>query len=171
VAREAGAVRQQANQQSGWQAAGRVERLRSQALRPWWWWLLWRGQGRVERRGSPSARASPGARGGSAPLLDTLAVGGAGAGLAVAWRLEPAGVAGGLTRLAARGLGAVAWAPGATRVGSPAGLPGLALTCGEGTAHWPASPQANEPGIGAWKTENREEKSAPKQIKANGRRG
>ena len=69
-------MRQQANQQSGWQAAGRVERLRSQALRPWWWWLLWRGQGRVERRGSPSARASPGARGGSAPLLDTLDVGG-----------------------------------------------------------------------------------------------
>jgi hypothetical protein len=80
-------------------------------------------------------------------------------------------LAGGFTRLAALGLGAVALAPGATRVGSKEGLTVLALTFGEWTSHWPASPQANDQGIGAWKKENGEEKSAPKKIEANGRRG
>jgi hypothetical protein len=108
---------------------------------------------------------------GSAPLPDALDVGGACEGIAVAWLLSPAVWAGGFPHLAALGLGAGALAPGATRVGSKEGLTVLALTLGEWTSHWPASPQTNDQGIGAWKKENGEEKSAPKKIEANGRRG
>ena len=83
----------------------------------------------------------------------------------------PTALAGGLAGLAARGLGAVALAPGAARVGSKEGLTVLALAFREWTSHWPASPQANDRKIGAWKEENDEEKSAPKKSEANGRRG
>jgi hypothetical protein len=85
--------------------------------------------------------------------------------------LMPTALAGGLAGLAARGLGAVALAPGAARVGIKKGLTVLALAFREWTSHWPASPQANDRKIGAWKEENGEEKSEPKKIEENGRRG
>jgi hypothetical protein len=80
-------------------------------------------------------------------------------------------LAGGFARLPTRGLGAVALALGATRVGIKEGLTVFALTFGAWTSHWPASPQANDPGIRAWKEENDEAKSAPKKIEEHGRRG
>jgi hypothetical protein len=83
----------------------------------------------------------------------------------------PTALAGGLAGLAARGLAAVVLAPRAARVGSKEGLTVLALAFREWTSHWPASPQANDRKIGAWKEENDEEKSAPKKSEANGRRG
>jgi hypothetical protein len=83
----------------------------------------------------------------------------------------PPALAGGLASLAARGRGAVALALGAARVGLKEGLTVLALAFREWTSHWPVSPQANDRKIGAWKEENGEEKSAPKKIEANGRRG
>ena len=73
--------------------------------------------------------------------------------------------------MAARGLGAIALAAGAAGVGIKEGLTVLTLAFREWTFHWPASPQANDQGIGAWKEENGEEKSAPRQIEENGRRG
>ena len=164
-------MRKKANQQSGLHEAGLLERMRRQSLMQLLFLLLLRCQVMLERLGSPRALASPGARVGSAPLPDTLDVGGACAVSAVAWLLEPAGLAGGVPRLAALGLGAVALAPGATRVGSNEGLPVLALTLGEWTSHGPASPPAHAQGIGAWKKETSEEKSAPKTSKANGTRG
>jgi len=85
--------------------------------------------------------------------------------------LQPTALAGRFAGPSARGLGAVALAPGATRVGIKEGLTVLALTFGAWTSHWPASPQANEQGSGARKKENGEEKSAPKKIEENGRRG
>ena len=81
---------------------------------------------------------------GSAPLPDALDVGGAGEVIAVARLMEPAVLAGGFARLPALGRGAVALAPSATRVGSKEGLTVLALTFGEWTSHWPASPQVND---------------------------
>jgi len=83
----------------------------------------------------------------------------------------PTALAGGLAGLAARGLGAVALAPGAARVGIKKGLTVLALAFREWTSHWPASPQANDRKIGAWKEENGAEKSEPKKIEENGSRG
>ena len=83
----------------------------------------------------------------------------------------PTAWAGGLAGLAARGRGAVALAPGAARVGIKEGLTVLARAFRECTAHWPASPQANERKIGAWKEANGEEKSAPKKIEEDGRKG
>ena len=71
-------------------------------------------------------------------------MGGACEGIAVAWLGEPAALAGGLAGLAARGLGAVALAPGTARVGSKAGLTVLALAFREWTFHGPASPQAHD---------------------------
>jgi len=68
--------------------------------------------------------------------------------------LMPTALAGGLAGLAARGLGAVALAPGAARVGIKKGLTVLALAFREWTSHWPASPQANDRHIAAWKEEN-----------------
>jgi hypothetical protein len=81
---------------------------------------------------------------GSTPLPDALDVGGACEGIAVAWLVEPAVLAGGCARLPALGRGAVALAPSATRVGSQEGRTVLALTFGEWTSHWPASPQGND---------------------------
>jgi hypothetical protein len=98
-------------------------------------------------------------------------MGGAGEVIAVAWLLEPAVLAGGFARLPARGRGAVALALGTARVGFKEGLTVLALALIQGTSHWPASPPANDPGIGAWKEENGKEKSALKQSEEHGRRG
>ena len=81
---------------------------------------------------------------GSAPLPDALDVGGACEVIAVAWLGEPAVLAGGFARLPALGLGAVALAPSATRVGIKEGLTVLALAFREWTYHWPASPQVND---------------------------
>jgi hypothetical protein len=77
-------------------------------------------------------------------------------------------LAGGLAGLAARGRGAVAWAPGTARGGRKAGLTGLALAFGKWTSPWPASPQAKERKIGAWKEENGAEKSAEDCRKRKG---
>jgi hypothetical protein len=105
---------------------------------------------------------------GLAPLPDALDVGGAGEIIAVAWLREPAVLAGGLAGLAARGRGTVPLAHGAARVRSPEGLTVLALPCGVWTSHWPASPQANHHGRGAWKKANGAEQSVPKQIEEHG---
>jgi hypothetical protein len=74
-------------------------------------------------------------------------------------------LAGGFAGVAARGLGAVALASGAARVGNKEGLTVLTLTLTRWTSHGPASPQANDQGVGARKEENNEEKSAPKKSK------
>jgi hypothetical protein len=109
--------------------------------------------------GCPSALASPVARVGFAPLPDTLDMGRAAEIIPVVRFVEPTALAGGLAGLAARGRGAVALAPGTARVGRKEGLTVLALAFGKWTSHWPASPQANDRKIGAWKEENGEEKS------------
>src|SRR5256885_10297161 len=70
----------------------------------------------------------------------------------------PTALAGGLAGLAARGLGAIALAPGAARVRRKEGLTVLALAFGKWTSHGPASPQAHDQGMGAWKEENGAEK-------------
>jgi hypothetical protein len=57
---------------------------------------------------------------------------------------------------------------GTARVGLKEGLTVLARAFGEWTSHWPASPQANDRKIGAWKEENDEEKSALKTSEENG---
>src|SRR5215813_5464419 len=74
-------------------------------------------------------------------------------------------------RLSARGLGAVALAPGATRVRSKEGPTVLALALGAWTSHEPASPQAHDLQIAAETEENGGEKSGPKKIEADQRRG
>ena len=94
--------------------------------------------------GGPRGLASPVARVGFAPLPDALDMGRVAEIIPVAWLVEPAALAGSLAGLAARGLGAVALAPGAARVGSKEGLTVLALAFREWTCHWPASPQAND---------------------------
>ena len=107
----------------------------------------------------------------SAPLPDALDVGGAGEVIAVVWLLSPAALARSFARLAARGLGAVALAPGATRVRSKEGPTVLALALGAWTSHEPASPQAHDLQIAAETEENGGEKSGPKNIEEDRRRG
>jgi hypothetical protein len=80
-------------------------------------------------------------------------------------------LAGGFAGVAARRLGAVALASGAARVGIKEGLTVLTLALTQWTSHWPASPQANEQGIGAWKEENGEAKSALKKIEERRKKG
>src|SRR6266511_2352337 len=121
--------------------------------------------------GCPSTLASPVARVGFAPLPDALDLGRAAEIIPVRRFLMPTALAGGLAGLAARGLGAVALAPGTARVGIKEGLTVLARAFREWTFHWPASPQANDPGIRVWKEENGEEKSESKKSEENGRRG
>ena len=70
--------------------------------------------------------------------------------------LQPTALAGRFAGPSARGLRAVALAPGATRVGSKEGLTVLALAFGSWTSHRPASPQAHDQGIGGWKEANGE---------------
>ena len=91
--------------------------------------------------------------------------------IAVRGFLSPATLAGGFAGMAARGLGARALAAGAAGVGIKEGLTVLTLALTRWTSHWPVSPQANEQGVGPWKEENGEEKSGPKKIEENGRRG
>ena len=79
--------------------------------------------------------------------------------------LQPTVLAGRFAGPSARGLRAVALAPGATRVGIKDGLTVLALTFGAWTSHWPASPQANDQGIGARKKENGKEKARRRRSK------
>jgi hypothetical protein len=70
----------------------------------------------------------------------------------------PATLAGDFARMAAHGLGAVALASGAARVGIKKGLTVLTLALTQWTSHGPASPQVHDQGIAAWKEENGEEK-------------
>ena len=121
--------------------------------------------------GGPRTLASPVARVGFAPLPDALDLSRAAEIISVLRFLMPTALASGLAGLAARGLAAVALAPGTARVGSKEGLTVLTLAFREWTFHWPASPQANDQGSGGWKEENRAEKSAPKKSEAHGRRG
>jgi hypothetical protein len=102
---------------------------------------------------------------GFAPLPDTLDMERAAEIIPVVRLVLPPALAGGLAGLAARGRGAVALAPGTTRVGSKEGLTVLALTFGEWRSHWPASPQANDRKIGAWKEESGEEKVSRRRSK------
>ena len=121
--------------------------------------------------GGSSALASPVARVSSAPLSDALDMGGASAVIAVAWLLEPAVLARSFARLAARGLGAVALAPGAARVRRKEGLTVLALALGAWTSHEPVSPQAHDLQSAAETKENGENQSGPKHLEEDGRRG
>jgi hypothetical protein len=98
-------------------------------------------------------------------------MGRAGEVIAVAWLLEPAVLPGGLARLPARGLGAVALALSATRVGSKEGLTVLALPFGEWTSHWPISPQANDRKIGVRKEENDEVKNRAEAERRTRKKG
>jgi len=79
--------------------------------------------------------------------------------------LMPTALAGGLAGLAARGLGAVALAPGAARVGIKKGLTVLALAFREWTSHWPASPQANDRKIGAGRKKTVRKKASRRRSK------
>jgi len=121
--------------------------------------------------GSASAPASPVARVGSAPLPDALDLGGAGEVIAVAGLLQPAALAGGLAGLPARGLGTVALAPGAARVGSKKGLTVLTLTLPQWTSHEPASPPAHDQGSGAWKEETGAEKMRAEEERRTQKKG
>ena len=94
--------------------------------------------------GGPSPLASPVARVGFAPLPDTRDVGRAAAIISVLRFVMPTALARGLAGLAARGLAAVALAPGTARVGSKEGLTVLARALREWTFPWPASPQAKD---------------------------
>jgi len=104
---------------------------------------------------------------GFAPLPDALDLGRAAEIITVGRFAQPTTLAGGLAGLAARGLGAVALASGAARVGSKEGLTVLTFAFREWTFHWPASPQANDQGMGVWKEENGEEK---KRVEADRRK-
>ncbi len=121
--------------------------------------------------GCPRALASPVARVVLSPLPDALDMGGAFEVIAVVGVLLPAALAVGFAGLAALGLRAIALSPGAAWIGIKEGFTVLTLAFGEWTSHWPASPQANDQGMGVWKEENGEEKSESKQIEENGRRG
>ena len=92
-----------------------------------------------------------------APLPDALDMGGAAEVIPVAGLVQPTALTVSFAGLAARGLGAVALAPGAARVGIKEGLAVLTLTLGEWTSHWPASPQVNDLHTAAWREENGEE--------------
>jgi hypothetical protein len=105
------------------------------------------------------------------PGADTLDMRRAGEVIAVGGLVAPAPLAGGLARLVTRRRGAVALAPSAPGIGSKEGLTVLALALPEWTSHGPASPQAHDQGISAWKEENGQEKRTPKKIKEDGRTG
>jgi len=106
-----------------------------------------------------------------APLPDALDLGGAGEVIAVAGLLEPAALARRLAGLAARGLGAVALAPDVARVRHKEGPTVLTLALGAWTSHEPVSPQAHDLQNAAEKEENGEQKSRPKHLEEDGRRG
>src|SRR5262245_13874999 len=103
--------------------------------------------------------AAPVARMSLTPRSNALDLGGACKVIAVVGFLVPSPLAGGFAGLSACRCGTVALALGAPRVGSKEGLTVLTLAFGEWTSHWPASPQANERKLGAWKEEAGEEKA------------
>ena len=84
-----------------------------------------------------------------APLPDALDMGRVAERILVLRFVMPTALAGGLAGLAAHGLGAVALAPRAARVGLTEGLTVLARAFRQWTSHWPASPEANDRKIGA----------------------
>jgi hypothetical protein len=67
--------------------------------------------------------------------------------------------------MAALGLGAVALAPGAARVGIKEGLTVLTLALGEWISHWPESPQVNDPHIATREEEHGEENGSGRRSK------
>ena len=115
--------------------------------------------------GGPSALASPVTRVGFTPQPDALDMGRATAIISVVRFMEPTVLAGGLAGLAACGLGAVALALSATRVGIKEGLTVLTLAFGDWTAHWPGSPQTNDRKIVVWREENRKENTGQRRAK------
>jgi hypothetical protein len=100
-----------------------------------------------------------------APLPDALDMGGTAEVITVVGLLEPPALTGRFARLAARWPRTVALAPGAARVGIKEGLAVLTLVFAEWTSHWPASPQANDRSIAAWKEENSEENEGGRRGK------
>jgi hypothetical protein len=98
-------------------------------------------------------------------------MGGAGEVLAVAWLLQPAVLTRSFARLPARGLGAVALARGAARVGIKKGLTVLTFTLTQWTSHEPASPQAHDQEIGSWKEENGAEKMRTEEERRTRKKG
>jgi hypothetical protein len=80
-------------------------------------------------------------------------------------------LAGGFAGVAARGLGAVALASGAAGVGIKEGLTVLTLALTQWMSHWPASPQANDQGIGVWKKENGEAKKCSEEERRTRKKG
>jgi hypothetical protein len=108
---------------------------------------------------------------GAAPLPHALDMGRAGEVIAVAWLLEPAVLTRGFAHLPACRLGAVALATSATRVGIKKGLTVLTLTLPQWTSHEPASPQAHDQRIGAWKEENGAEKMRTEEEQKTRKKG
>ncbi len=109
--------------------------------------------------------ASPIPRVGLAPLPDALDMGGTTEVITVVGLLQPTAVTGRFAGLAARWRRTVVLAPGAARVRIKEGLTVLTLALGEWTSHWPASPQANDLQIVAWKEENGEEQAGRRRSK------
>jgi hypothetical protein len=150
-AREPRALRSKANDQSGWHAAGILERLvRPSLAKGVFLRRVWRA-GVLSHRGRPRGLASPVARGMRAPRPDALAMGGAAAGIPGAGVGPPTAVTVRVAGLAARGLGAGALAPGAARVGRTEGRAVLTRTRGAWPSPWPASPQGNALHPAAWR--------------------
>ena len=115
--------------------------------------------------GRTRGRASPVARVILAPLPDALDMGGTAEVITIVGLLEPPPLTGRFARFAARWLRTVALAPGAARVGIKEGLAVLTLAFAEWTSHWPASPQANDRNIAAWKEEYSEENEGRRSKK------
>ncbi len=111
------------------------------------------------------ALASPVARVGFAPLPNALDLGRACEVIAVGWLVEPPTLAGGFAGVVARGLGAVALASSAARVGIKKGLTVLTLALAQGTSHWPEPPQANDPNIAAGEEEHGAENGSGRRAK------
>ena len=115
--------------------------------------------------GCPRALGSPVARVGFAPLPNTLDLGRACEVIAVGWLVEPATLAGGFAGVVARGLGAVALASSAARVGIKKGLTVLTLALAQWTSHWPAPPQVNDPNIAPGEEEDGAENGSGRRAK------
>jgi len=102
---------------------------------------------------------------GFAPLPNALDLGRACEVIAVGWLVEPPTLAGGFAGVVARGLGAVALASSAARVGLKKGLTVLTLALAQGTSHWPEPPQANDPNIAAGEEEHGAENGSGRRAK------
>ena len=171
VSRQAGAMREKTNDHSRWCTDGILERLGLPIVRLWLWSKGGWCEGILERLRWTSGVTPPGARVRLTPLPYALDLGRACEVITVRGLVQPAALAGGCAGVAARRRGAGALASGAARVGIKAGLTRLTRALTQWTSHWSASPQANDQGIGAWKEENGEAKSALKKLEENGRRG